>query len=412
MFHFTYFLAYQIHMDGALLVVLGGTGFMGRHVLQEAKGLIHTVTINRGRTYWEGDLIATPPMSKVTGDRGDERSMTKAIAEVCRIHSGLCVGGVIPTVTVVDFSCDDKDEMRAVFVALRELMPSQQGKVFVRSIHRYVLVSSDSVYAPTYISSGVTEDATLCSPASKGYSGEKLRGEMQLGRDVTAAIRDGLLGPSFQAIVFRLPDVLGPYDRSGRFWATVLWATSKVPMLLSPSCTPVRGQLLSFVSGVDVAKKVVQIATGVVPPTGRAIAAYNLACPEQTTLVNFVRLVASEVHAQTGLDVAVRESAPSSYDDSDSSSSDIIDSSDDEVDACSCDYYPSVRCGPLDLSLSTAELQWAPTSLAMVVRGAVAFFLAAGSVDPARGIHGPFPAECRAAIKRLPTLVKLSLVSK
>jgi nucleoside-diphosphate-sugar epimerase len=268
--------------------------------------------------------------------------MTNAIAEVCKIHSGLCVDGVAPNVTIVDFSCDDGDEMRAVFVALRELMPSPQGKVFVRSLHRYVLVSSDSVYAPTYISSGVAEDTTLCSHTSKGYSGEKLRGEMQLTRSVTGAIRDGLLGPSFQAIVFRLPDVLGPYDRSGRFWATVLWATSKVPMLLSPSCTPVRGQLLSFVSGVDVASKVVQIATSRVGVTLKGtVVAYNLACPERTTLVDFVRLVAAEVQDQTGLDVTVRESAPSSYSEGfeSDSSSDIIDSSDDEVDACSCDYY-------------------------------------------------------------------------
>ena len=381
---------------------------MGRHVLQQADNVIPTVTINRGHLYWGGS--PGNPIARIYGDRSSADSMTEAVREVSLIHSTLNAKHTC-SVTVVDFSCDDSDEMSNVFAAFRRAISTREGSAFVGAIRQYILISSDSVYASTYCSDGVDEFFPKCPSTSPRYNGEKLRGEMRLEEEARSAMQGGEM--MFTTVVLRLPDVLGSLDRSGRFWATVLWAVSGVPMLLSPTCTPVTNQLLSFVSGKDVAALVVRLAADVGVHTSSGSPSYNLACHERVTLHEFTGMVAREVQTQTGMTVTVRQSHPAALcrrGSADSSSSDLIDSSDDDVDSCSCDFYPSVQCGPLITGRAQDHLDWRPTALSEVVAEAVAFFLGAGVVT-SDGIGGHFPLECRAALKRLPLIVKMALVS-
>lgn len=155
------------------LLILGGSGFVGRAVAQEAVARGDDVTVfNRGRR-------GTPPGVRVL--RGDR----------------LAAGGL--TALTVDQSWDaviDTWSADADAVArTARLLSGRAG--------HYCYVSSRSVYR-WGASMPLTERTALEDPGVAGYAGDKLRGE------IAAAAFDG------PVLLARAGLILGPYEDVGR----------------------------------------------------------------------------------------------------------------------------------------------------------------------------------------------------
>ncbi len=104
-----------------------------------------------------------------------------------------------------------------------------------------------------------------------------------------------LRASTLRSIALRLPDVLGPFDNTHRFWCYHMWlpVSARVPVLVTPHTD---AKLLSFVYSEDVARLIVLLLQQ--PPVNAAIAAadrfrvYNVACRETLTLRAFLHLMA------------------------------------------------------------------------------------------------------------------------
>ncbi|MBL7257845.1 NAD-dependent epimerase/dehydratase family protein [Paractinoplanes lichenicola] len=151
------------------VLILGGSGFVGRAVADEAVHRGHDVTVfNRG-------LRAVPAgVTTLTGDR---------LGDLSALEPGTWDA-------VVDTWSARGEAVRRT----AELLSGRAG--------HYTYVSSRSVYAGTEHEKA--EDAPLVDVADEGYAGDKLRGELG------AAVFDGpvLLG--------RAGLILGPYEDIGR----------------------------------------------------------------------------------------------------------------------------------------------------------------------------------------------------
>jgi 2'-hydroxyisoflavone reductase len=162
------------------LLILGGSGFVGRAVADEAVRRGHEVTVfNRGRR----DALAG--VTTLVGDRlaGD------GLAALAHGEWDAVV-----------------DTWSARAEAVRRTAALLNGRA-----GWYGYVSSRSVYAGTG-APPLTEDAALTAPDDPGYGGDKLRGEL-----ATAAFG----GP---VLLARAGLILGPYEDVGRlpWWLTRL----------------------------------------------------------------------------------------------------------------------------------------------------------------------------------------------
>lgn len=155
------------------ILVLGGTVFLGRHIVAAAQARGHEVTLfNRGR-----HPDAVPDVETLRGDRDGDLS---ALA-----------GRRFPA--VIDTSGYRPEPMRAI------------AEVLGRSIEHYVFVSTMSVYRRFAPGESVNEDAPLAE-GHEGYGPLKARAEEAIeaalpGR--VAHVRPGL--------------IVGPYDPTDRF---------------------------------------------------------------------------------------------------------------------------------------------------------------------------------------------------
>jgi len=156
------------------LLVLGGTRFLGRHVVDAALAADHTVTIlNRGQ-HAPGQI---PGVRQLIGDRnGDMRALHGEYFDA-----------------VIDCSAYTPDQIDRTLAALGPLTP------------HYVLISSISAYASFAPGRAYDESASLAQ-GHEGYGALKARSEEALttalpGR--AACVRPGL--------------IVGPYDPTGRF---------------------------------------------------------------------------------------------------------------------------------------------------------------------------------------------------
>ncbi|MDQ1488751.1 MAG: hypothetical protein QOJ23_1265 [Actinomycetota bacterium] len=176
------------------LLVLGGTSFVGRHVVARALAEGHSVTIfNRGRTY--PDLF--PETRSLRGDRasGDYESLKgagpfDAVVDVC---------AYVP---------------RAVREAVAALGPDGIGGP-------YILISSVSAYAEPSdgdaAAGGFTEDSPLArlpdgiDPASEEVTGETYGPLKVLTEGAAEALLPGAV------MVVRPGLIVGPHDPTDRF---------------------------------------------------------------------------------------------------------------------------------------------------------------------------------------------------
>eukprot|EP00758_Cryptobia_borreli_P002223 Tbor_TRINITY_DN2871_c0_g1::TRINITY_DN2871_c0_g1_i1::g.23165::m.23165 len=406
-----------------MLVILGGSCFMGRHLVKAAKegygGYpdVPTIAINRGRPYWaltgESDELYNP-IYHVEGDRSDHASMETAMSTVRGILlSQGSLNDKPPYITICDFSCDDDTDMDGVWAAIESklLLSSAQYPAAVSNI-QYILISSDSVYESKYVPIGVTEGHSTCSRNAPGYSGEKRRCELALEK----AIISFTPTCSVSGVCLRLPDVLGEFDRSGRLWAPLLWAQSGIPLIISEKIARSR-QLCSFVYAGDVAHVVLKLHRrmlfSVAQQPQPLVSYYNIACVERVTISGFLQLVISsaEKELRSPIKTITISTCRIPDDSSSQSSSDDTDCDMEKVEDFSCDYYPSVMCGALNIEKIQQEFQFTPISLTEAVSRSVRFFfeyshhLNSKSKTSKSGIVSSI-AEYRCALKKLPLFVR------
>ncbi len=181
------------------VLVLGGTRFLGRHLVTSLLARNHEVTLfNRGRT--ASGLF--PDAEEIHGDRGSAEGLTALVANAdARWDTVIDTCGYLPR--VVRASCE----------ALR-------GRV-----RRYCFVSSISVYKDL---SGAEIDETaevahLDDPATEDIAAHYGALKAACEREVMAAFGD-------EALIVRPGLIVGPFDPTGRFsyWPRRLAAGGEV----------------------------------------------------------------------------------------------------------------------------------------------------------------------------------------
>ena len=165
------------------ILVLGGTRFVGRHIVEAARAQGHDVTVfNRGRTPlpWAG-------VEHLTGDResGDLASLEGRVWDAC-----IDVNGYLP------------QHVRASAGALAE------------RVGRYVFVSTASVYDLEGAAAGVGEEGAV-HPVPEREAGAV---DMELyGPLKVASEQEAERAFPGRALIIRPGIVAGPYDPTNRF---------------------------------------------------------------------------------------------------------------------------------------------------------------------------------------------------
>lgn len=216
------------------LLVLGGTKFVGRHIVEAALARGHAVTLfNRGTS----GAGLFPGVETLTGDRGGD-------------HAALARGSWD---AVADVSNYRPGEIRSAVARLR----GRAG--------RYVLISTVSVYKD-YVAGG-TEDAATWEPADASVTevGPKTYGPLK--RACELALERDWNGPS---VTVRLSVVAGPYDDTDRFTYWPVRAARGGRVL-----APLPDKTVQYVDARDAAAWVVAAAGGA------ADGVFNVAGPER-----------------------------------------------------------------------------------------------------------------------------------
>jgi 2'-hydroxyisoflavone reductase len=195
------------------ILVIGGSSFVGRHIVQTALDRGHDVTLfNRGKT----DPDAFPAAEHVTGDRDGDLSELAgrswdATIDVC---------AYVPR------------QVRSLLETLGE-----------RTGH-YTFVSTISVYGEVDVDSGFGEDAPLLEPAWDDELTMEKYGELKVAcEDVARELAGDRL------LVIRPGYVIGPHDPTHRF---TYWV-ERVAEGRSPMAGPDADQPLQGVDGRDLA---------------------------------------------------------------------------------------------------------------------------------------------------------------
>lgn len=148
-------------------------------------------------------------------------------------------------------------------------------------------------------------------------------------------------------MILRLPDVIGLRDNTNRFWNYLLWLRFHDiidrPLELPPS---LRDKPLSFVFAEDVANLLIVL------PEYRDNSlfdfTYNLAFRETVTLEELLRIMAKHLG--------------------------IAEVEFDRSNEGGLRYYPSVKRGPVDISMALNYLRWNPHKLDTGIKKTVQFY--------------------------------------
>ena len=258
------------------LLILGGTVFLGRHVVDAALAAGCEVTLlNRGSR----EVSVTQPVAQLKGDRNGDLSALQG-----RQFDA-----------VVDCSGYTAQQLQRSAEALRD------------QVQHYVFVSTISVY--TRFAPGLAFNETAAvSAATEGYGGGKARAE-----EAIAAAMPG------RVAILRPGLIVGPHDTTGRFtyWPLRMDRGGRV---LAPG-RPDRP--VQFIDARDLAQWCVQLALQRTPgtihgvgPSG-SMAALLQACQEASgnTAAELVwcddaRLVEAKVAPWTGLPLWIPETDP------------------------------------------------------------------------------------------------------
>lgn len=331
------------------VLVMGGSEFMGRRfVLDLLPNENYSVYIvNRGKIYWNTDMKKIPEVHFFYGDRNTYLEFQKLLAYISD------KAGITPEKRwdmVVDFSCYERKQMKCAIRGLKNLCKL------------YVYISTDSVYdvcdRKIRREDFIREEYAV-RPESDALI-EELNEQDEYGNDKLRCeeyLRSHEHELGFPYINLRLPDVIGPYDSSGRFWAYLIWLKNNKehPIHLNKNFE-IRN--LSFVFSHDVSRILLHILDRIkkYPDAASWLAkingeSYNLAFEEKISL----KVLIEKLAAFIGIEKV-----------------NFIDEK--KLIKAGKFFYPSVECGPLNISKVKSQLGFVPTKLDDALRETYNFF--------------------------------------
>lgn len=168
--------------------------------------------INRGKRYWNQNFKDFPYVKYYYGDRHVYFEYEKLLRYISKKHG---ITSENKWDLVVDFCCFERKEIKSSIRGLNNL------------ISLYIFISSDSVY--DVCEEDIRKEVLIKEEYSvrpenelklkklnkdEDYGNDKLKCEEYLSSHTDL---------NFPYVCFRLPDVIGPFDSSGRFWGYQKW---------------------------------------------------------------------------------------------------------------------------------------------------------------------------------------------
>ena len=330
------------------VLLLGGNGMIGSAVAEQLLEEGHHVTaVNRGNWNWGTDVTIKKRLRFIYCDRN-------YLQDMCH---DLHLSGSYDV--VIDFSTYREQQMASILSLLRH------------RVLQYIYISTDSVYevSPSPRHEGFSKETDALQPFSTQtmlnndlYGREKLLAEHVLLRE-GINVNDSLIS---SVIILRLPDVIGPRDRTQRWWLYQLWLLAH-RTLNHPLHIPAHldDRKISFVYVADVAELIVSLIPneGESPHSG----IFNLAVKETPTLRELLLEMAECLNM---IDVNFNEGP--------------------------LHFYPSVTRGPVDITKAEEVLDWQPTQLKHAICNVCKFYHRAVS---------RFPEEFDKVVNRLVSLL-------
>lgn len=327
------------------ILVLGGSNFMGKSLLSKLYKFneyeVHY--INRGKQHWNNEVKSIPNLKYTYGDREDKYDFTKLLiylSEKLEIGSGL---NEKKWECVIDFSGFNYKEIRSVYNALH-------GK-----INLYIFISTDSIYdvcdpkirnnelnVEEYDERPTINDLKLKLARKDTYGHKKLKCEEYLKKVINQK--------EFPFIILRLPDVIGPYDDSGRYWFYVKLIDELKDTKIELDSDSVKKKM-SFVYSEDVSNFIINLISKIETNELNEKTlnqSFNIAFQEIVTLEELLKYMAADLKAEK-----------------------LYQYIDDEIYS----RYPSVECGPLDITKAKTILNWNPTTLIQAIHETNEFYI-------------------------------------
>ena len=333
------------------ILVLGGSEFTGRtfvnDLLEDESNSIYM--INRGKPYWGESFKDHDRVRHYYGNRSEYLEFQKLIGYISEKHEITTNGKKWDL--VVDFSSFERKEVKSAIRALKN------------KCRLYVFISSDSIYdvcdkklrrddfiIEEYAVRPDTDALIEELNDNEEYGNDKLKCEEYLKSHVD--------GSDFNYICLRLPDVIGPYDTSTRFWAYMMWIKNceEFPIHVNKYF---QLRYLSFVYSKDVSKLLMHIRNILFKEDEHSRRwleeingeSFNVCFDEHLTLEDLVKRMA-EVMGVKKLNFI------------------------DERDLIKVGkfFYPSVECGPLSNAKAKQYLQFTSTNINDAIRDTIEFF--------------------------------------
>lgn len=307
------------------------------------------VMINRGKTYWNDEMKENSKIEHFYGDRSEYIQFQKLMTYVSNKH------GINESSKkwdlVVDFSCFDRKEIKSAIRALKN------------HCRLYILISSDSIY--DVCDKKLRRDDFIKEEYAVRPDNDKLIEELnedeEYGNDKLKCeeyLKSHVSESDFNYICLRLPDVIGPYDTSGRFWAYMMWIKSceEFPIHVNKYF---QLRYLSFVYSKDISRLLVDVLNKLArndEDTANWLSSvngesFNVCFEEHLTLKELVEKMAEFMEVKSLKFI-------------------------DERDLIKAGkfFYPSVECGPLSNSKAKKYLGFSSTNIFEAVRETIGFF--------------------------------------
>ena len=247
--------------------------------------------INRGKTYWKSNFKSFPKIRHYYGDRHQYFEYQKLLAYISKKH------GISPTNKwdlVVDFCAFERKEIKTIIRGLEHLLKL------------YVFISSDSIYdvcdASLRKMPKIVEEYAIRPQDQKKV--KKLNSDDDYGNDKLKC-EEYLLSHvqhQFQYVSLRLPDVIGPYDSSGRFWGYQKWVKvcKQFPVHFNKHTEQ---RKLSLVFSEDVVTLIMQMLAKVVQNDQTFLnrvhtKGFNVSFDQEITLYELLKAIGGEVGVQ------------------------------------------------------------------------------------------------------------------
>ena len=358
----------ETQLKSKYVMILGGSNFMGKDlldVLVSRNSGYKVFIINRNKLHWNNEASAYyehPNVKHYFGDRDSHIEFTKLLKYLTQRVKKETSNPDFKWDLVIDFCGYLRKEVKSVIRGL------------TNDLRLYVFISTDSIYdvcETSGLSCPVREEEAIRPTDNKKiadkaedeeYGHDKLKCEEYL-RSHCSDLKSG-----FPYICLRLPDVIGPYDSTGRFWTYMLWI-QKMAMWPVHSKREAEEKPLSFVFSKDVTRLVVSLLGKIGDKAFISkihSESFNIGFEENPTLNQFLQLIADAIKG--GKILFVNEK--------------------DLPKICKPDvnkgkyFYPSVYCPHLNIEKAKEVLGWNSTDLKAAVQETAMFFVTADKYLP------------------------------